>query len=250
MIGSFYVSASPPPISVLIDPGHGGRDHGTEKNGQTEAQITLTVAHRLYDLLHRDSRFKPSLTRETAQGISLSERARLTLEKQADLFLSIHVNSSPNPHAKGAEFYFQNQLPPDEEAMLLAHQENEQENLTSPRLPYPFLDRPAGLSAEVSTIVSDLLDHDRIVRSSQLAKALKLAWHGSRKSRTNSVRQAPFYVLSQITTPSALVELGFLSNDDDFRDLTLPAMQDKMATDLYRGLIRYGESFTNGNASR
>jgi N-acetylmuramoyl-L-alanine amidase len=98
--------------------------------------------------------------------------------------------------------------------------------------------------------VADLLDGDRIWRSSQLSKSLKLSWRGTHKRTRNSIRQAPFYVLSQVTIPSALVELGFLTNSHDFRQLTNEVAQNKMAEDLYRGLIRYQESITNGHASR
>ena len=88
----------------------------------------------------------------------------------------------------------------------------------------------------------NLLDGDRLLRSSELTKALKLTWRGSKKSKNGSVRQAPFYVLSQMPLPSALVELGFLTHPDDLAALTDAREKRRMAEDLFRGLVAYKES--------
>ena len=86
-------------------------------------------------------------------------------------------------------------------------------------------------------------------RSSHIVKSLKTNWRGFRKGRSNSVRQAPFFVLSQMTTPSALVELGFLTNSEDFSDLTNEERLKGMAEDLYRGLVSYKESMDKARAN-
>jgi N-acetylmuramoyl-L-alanine amidase len=245
ILPAFLICALPAaaaPLAVMIDPGHGGRDHGAARRGVYESDITLAVARRLVDLLNKDNRFTPQLSREADTSVTLYRRAVTAKTKKADVFLSIHVNSNPDVKAKGAEFYFQNQLPPDEESMFLAHKENtaeEGENVEP--LTYDFIDKNP-MAAEVAAIVGDLLDGDRVQRSSELSRDLKLSWRGTRKSKTNSVRQAPFYVLSQMRSPSALVELGFLTNDDDFHELTSPEDQQRMAEDLYHGLIAFKES--------
>ncbi len=237
-----FSTASASPLVVMIDPGHGGRDHGTVRRGVNEADITLAVSQRLREKLKKDKRFQTQITRVEDISLSLFARARMAKAKKADVFLSIHVNSSPDAKAKGAEFYFQNQLPPDQESMFLAHKENIAEIGEDVQpLTYDFLDKNT-YPTEVSTILGDLLDGDRVLRSASLSKSLKLGWRGSRKSKNNSVRQAPFYVLNQMRTPSSLVELGFLTNDDDYTELTSASTQDKMAEDLYRGLISYKES--------
>ena len=227
-------------MTVMIDPGHGGIDDGAVRAGQKESAITLSVGKKVYDLLRKDRAFKPILTREGEQTLSLNDRARLARDKKADVFVSIHVNSNPDLKAHGAEFYFQNQLPPDEESMLLAHRENS-EDQASARVPYSYLEKNE-LPGDVAAIVGDLLDGDRVLRSSQLSKALKLSWRGSKKSKTNSIRQAPFYVLSQMTVPSSLVELGFLTNGADLAELSSEASQARMAEDIYRGLKSYKET--------
>lgn len=230
------------PLTVMIDPGHGGRDHGAVKNGVFESSITLAVSRQLRDLLKKDRRFRVLMSRDEDVSISLYRRATLAKSERADVFLSIHVNSSPDLRAKGAEFYFQNQLAPDQESMFLAHKENvaEEGEKVEP-ISYEYLDK-SNYPPEVAAILGDLLDGDRVLRSSELSKSLKLKWHGTRKSKNNSVRQAPFYVLNQMRTPSTLVELGFLTNSDDYQDLNNREVQRKMAEDLYHGLIAYKES--------
>lgn len=234
------------PLTVMIDPGHGGIDNGAVHNSYKEAEITLKVSRKLVALLKRDREFKALLTREEDRRLSLAERAELARNKKADVFVSIHVNSSPIAQAQGAEFYFQNQLPPDEESMKLAHRENSEDDGVA-RIPYPYLEKNS-FSNEVSTIIGDLLDGDRVLKSSLLSKALKTQWRGNRKSKSNSIRQAPFYVLSQMTVPSALVELGFITNSADATELTQDSSQQRMAEDLYRGLKSYKESIDKSKA--
>lgn len=224
-------------MDILLDPGHGGRDRGTQRGSYQEANITLQVARRLAQKLKNDPRFHVTMTRNSDQYLSLSKRTHDVLQHKADIFISIHVNSSPDPRAHGAEFYFENQLAADEASMFLAHQEDMEEDHQLP-IVYPFL-RKTAMSSDIKPIVKDLLDTDRIYRSSELCKTLKVHWRGHRKSKVNSVRQAPFYVLSKITVPSTLVELGFLTNDNDLKALISPHYQDLAAQSLYEGLVAY-----------
>lgn len=234
-------SAFAAPLVIVVDPGHGGRDKGTTRKNVNESDITLKVGQYLSEFLKTDKRFKPVLTRVNEHGLSLADRAQVAKNAKADLMLSIHVNSNPDTRARGAEFYFQNQLEPDEESMFLAHKENFGDGEKGEAPTYDFLENHR-YPADVASIVTDLLNGDRVWRSSSIVKALKTQWRGFRKGRTNSVRQAPFFVLSQMTTPSALVELGFLTNAEDFSDLTNETRLKNMAEDLYHGLISYKES--------
>lgn len=230
------------PLAIMVDAGHGGIDRGTTRAEIHEAEIALNVAQHLQRLLKRNRQFRVLMTRNADQTIRLNDRSRMAKSSQADIFLSIHVNSSPDPRARGAEFYIQNQLPPDEESMIMAHQE---ENLEGPKstqsLTYTFLDGSSH-SKDVRSILKDLLDSSRVQMSSELSRSLRLNWNGPRKSQTSSIRQAPFHVLSHMRVPSALVELGFLTNSDDYRILVDPFQQKKMAQDLYNGLVAYKES--------
>lgn len=228
------------PLRVLVDPGHGGKDQGAVRGEVLESEITLNVSRLLHKRLESDRRFKSGLTRDGDRFLSLNERAHLARTLKADVFISIHVNSNPDARARGAEFYFQNQLPPDEESLRMAHLLNSGDAETS-AAQYEFLER-SDYPVEVSSILTDLLDGHRILKSSRLSTSLKTEWKGSRKTASNSVRQAPFFVLSEIKVPAALVELGFLTNEDDLKQLQDPVRQRQMADDLYHGLVRYKES--------
>lgn len=233
------------PLQIWIDPGHGGRDDGAVQGEVRESDITLAVSRKLHALLKADKRFEPRLTRDEDVFVALPDRARMANPVTTDLFVSIHVNSSPDKRARGAEFYFQNQLAADEESMFLAHKENlsAQDEGYQPK-PYDFLAKNS-YPNDVAAIVTDLLDGQRVLQSSELSRSLKISWRGHKKSRTNSIRQAPFFVLSQMRVPSTLVELGFLTNKDDYSELINEKSQDKMAQDLYRGLVAYSESLSS-----
>ena len=208
---SLGATAHAAPLTVWIDPGHGGRDHGAVQGDVHECDINLAVSNKLQALLERDRRFQVQMTRTQDVFVSLPDRARMAKSGADDLFLSIHVNSSTDRQARGAEFYFQNQLPPDEESMFMAHQENlsaQDENYQP--FSYEYL-KANRYPTEVAAIVNDLLDSQRVQRSSELSRALKLNWRGSRKARgrATAIRQAPFFVLNQMRVPSTLVEIGF-----------------------------------------
>lgn len=228
-------------LNVIIDPGHGGVDLGTSRQDLKEADTSLDVAKRLVSKLKKDRDFHVTLTRHNDHGVGLAERGRIAEQAGGDVFLSIHLNSSTDPKAKGAEFYFQNQLATDEEAMFLAHRENAAPDPKSNRESYPIL---KDAKPSVRPILEDLLDADRITRSSQLARFLKANWKGHRK--TSSIHQAPFFVVSEIHMPATLVELGFVTNPEDYKALTDDEYLDRAAQSLYEGLKEYKESLDKG----
>ena len=245
---NFSLKIGAEPLRVLIDPGHGGIDRGTTKESIFESDINLKISQQLMLMLKDDKRFKVKLTRQDNSTVSLTQRARLAAPRNADLLVSIHVNSSPEHRARGAEFYFQNQLAPDEESMYLAHQESS-EGATGEVETYPLIQKLRS-SPEVKAIVNDLLDSHRVLMSSQLSKSLKQNWTGYKKSKAQSrIRQAPFYVLNQARIPAALVEVGFLTNSEDYKDLTDSTALKKMAQNIYSALIEFKESIDK-NKSR
>lgn len=241
------LGASADALRVLLDPGHGGVDRGTTKEHIFESEINLKISQQLKALLKEDPRFKVKTTRENDTTVSLAQRAQQAVSQNADILLSIHVNSSPEGRARGAEFYFQNQLAPDEESMYLAHQESA-DGLPGELEPYPTVLKIRS-SPEVKAIVNDLLDSSRVLQSSFLSKNLKKNWSGYKKINSHSrIRQAPFFVLSQARIPAALVEVGFLTNSEDYKDLTNPVAQKRMAQNIYSALIEYKESIDKNSA--
>ncbi len=232
-------------LSVIVDPGHGGHDGGATRGQHKESEIVLKISEHLQSLLKKDPRFHVSLTRSDNEFVPLSQRARQANTSNADLFVSIHVNSSPDVHAKGLEVYIQNQLPPDEESMYLANLEHEgyhdeDSNFTRDELQGLKVTEQA--SPEVKNILKDMIRGHRIRESAALSKEIYKKWRGSKKSKQNSILQAPFFVVSNVNMPSALVELGFVSNEDDAKNLNNPVHQKEMAESLYASLVAYKES--------
>lgn len=240
LLTSGLVSAKP--LRVLIDPGHGGKDQGAVRGNTIESQIALEVSRELYAMLVKDKRFEAKLSRVGDTWLSLFERAHVAREFKSEVLLSIHVNSSPDHNVRGAEIYFQNQLPPDQHSLYLAHRESHSDDADPRAGPkYPFILARAD-SQEVKTILQDLLDSRRLITSSKLASSLKETWSGPRANARSAIRQAPFFVLSQLPIPSALVEIGFLSNDQERNQLETPSTRKQMARNLYEGLIKFKES--------
>jgi N-acetylmuramoyl-L-alanine amidase len=225
------------PLKVTIDPGHGGKDHGAVQDKIKESDLTLEVARRLLVRLNGDRRFQAALTRTGDEFLALGTRVDRARAQNPDIVLSIHVNWSTDKRAHGLEVYFQNQLPPDEESMFLAARENQGENAQD------FSQKGAklaeGLSPEVQLIVQDLMRNQKIASSSRLAKSLRRSWLGENKSKSLSVKQAPFFVISNLPVPSALVEIGFLSHPREGAKLLAADYQETIAQGLHEGLAEY-----------
>ena len=226
---------------IVVDPGHGGIDDGAVYHRLKEKKITLQIAKRLQRVLASKG-WSVFLTRDSDRHLSLSDRARIAREFRGQLFLSIHVNSSEDHRARGMEVYFQNQLPPDEESMFQAKRENDslnpQEKLEWPLRPIP---EASHLRGDLLNIVQDLQRNHRIHSSARLATRLAESWRGVRRSSENTIRQAPFYVVSNVNMPSALVEVGFISNRKEAQRLLSSNYQNTVVTGLVRGLTRFKE---------
>ena len=154
---------------------------------------------------------------------------------KADLFLSIHANASTDTRAQGVEFYFQNQLPADEESSFLASRENQSLTTVEEQVEENVTHR-----GDIAHILEDLKRNHKITSSHDLSRTLLWSWnqtHDSRHSRP--VRQAPFYVVSEVDIPSVLVELGFVSNSIEGAKLNDKTHQDQMAKSLYEGLTEF-----------
>jgi N-acetylmuramoyl-L-alanine amidase len=238
---------------VVIDPGHGGKDTGATRHGLRESEIALKVSLKLAALLKDNPRFKVSMTRSTDEKMTLSERTRRANSFSGDVFVSIHLNSSNDSRAQGKEFYFQNQLPVDEESMYLASRENleQQEQDFPPTQQTQQTSEPTQVPAEklstqsdLKRILDDLNRNERIQTSSELTKLLFETWIAgdhSRKAGSRAIRQAPFHVVSNVNIPSVLIELGFLSHAQEGPRLGKTEYQNELAQSLYDGLVKFKE---------
>ena len=230
------VLAITPDLHILVDAGHGGADHGAEREGIREKDISLSVALQLREKLRATAGLRTSMTREDDTALNLEQRGEIVQAVKPDLIVSIHINSSDDSRAQGMELYFQNQLPADEESLLLAARENQTTTVGA-----------TGRSAESISSQSDLnkiledLDHNRSVRRSRdLCEFFINEWLESGGRRTSrAIRQAPFFMVSQTTIPAVLVELGFLSHHRESTKLKSPEYQAQLVENLYRGLLKY-----------
>lgn len=251
---------------IVVDPGHGGHDTGASSHGVHESEIALAISKQLKSRLEKKG-YEVLLTRTKDEWLSLEKRAAIANASRGDLFLSIHINSSTDSRAHGKEFYFQNQLPVDEEALYLANRENhDQEDPSSPSVT-PGQDRiqKAGLRAaeaaripplnissqqartDVRNILEDLDRSARVRASSELAKHLYFEWESSEASKRSlgnsstarGIRQAPFFLVSNIAMPSVLVEVGFLSHAREGQKLQDVDYQNALADALSSGVERY-----------
>jgi N-acetylmuramoyl-L-alanine amidase len=228
-------------LHVVIDPGHGGKDTGATRYGLKESEIALKVSNRLAELLRENSHFKISMTRTHDEKMTLSERTRRVNSFHGDVLISIHLNSSTDPRAQGKEFYFQNQLPADEEALFLASRENnEQDAVDVAQAPNEKLSP----QSDLKRILEDLNRNERIYASSELGRTLYENWvagNRSHKAGSRGIRQAPFQVVSNVTVPSVLIEIGFISHPQEGPRLGKAEYQTELARSIYEGLNKYKE---------
>lgn len=219
-------------FTVAIDPGHGGMDRGATRGAATESKVVLGVSQKLNEILNKDPEFKAFLTRTDDRQLELHRRVKIGTKSQADLFLSVHANSSTDSSAQGMEIYFRNELDPDDESLMLAHQENQvDENFSRKEK-----------KGDLQSILADLK------KSMSTLKSYELSWHiihewkvPFSKVRPQAIKQGPFAVVQQ-SIPSALVEIGFISNEKESKRLVTDAYQKEIAQAIYKGLKDYKET--------
>jgi N-acetylmuramoyl-L-alanine amidase len=223
------------PIRVVIDPGHGGKDPGTvSASGIQEKYVVLDVAIRLEKLLNRQDRVTPLLTRRNDDFISLEARTTYARTQAADLFVSIHANSSPRRDARGVEVYVVGEAS-DADAHATAAREND----------VPGQDA-VDVGALVQNMLGDLSNSKRDERSLELAHTLQQAvMHGVGRQYEIvdlGIKRAPFYVLLNSGMPSILSELAFLSNPGDAKRLAQPSFRQRLAEALAAGILQFTSS--------
>jgi len=200
---------------VVLDPGHGGDDHGAEgPGGELEKDIALAVA-RFAAARLQAAGIQTRLTREGDETVSLTDRTALANRLGAAAFLSIHVNASPARAARGAETYFMNADASDVQAAQAADREN------------------AGATTDtLQLILWDLAYVANLNASSRLARTVQERLNVLHGIEDRGVKQAPFVVLTGATMPAALVEIGFLSNPDEAARLSSRPIQEQLGAAL------------------
>ena len=215
---------------IVIDAGHGGHDTGTiGPHGLMEKDLCLDVALRLGALIEKKLPSAQVIyTRQDDTFIPLEDRTKIANQTKADLFISIHANSSPNPGARGVETYYLN-FATSPESMEVAARENanSQESLH-----------------DLQDIIQKIARNEKIEESKELAadiqgtlsQRLQLV---TTNERNRGVKKAPFIVLIGANMPSVLSEISFVSNPYDERLLRKPEQRQRIADGLYRGIVAY-----------
>jgi len=218
---------------LVVDPGHGGVEHGAAgATGLLEKDVTLALARRLKRLIEEsDATVEVVLTRDEDVLVGLDERAAVANHNRADLFLSLHVNSSPRAQARGSETYYLDTRATDEEARILARLENS----TAPADGDPVLPPPGSLDL----VLWDLAQNQHLAESSQLAESVQRQLDTLAGTPDRGVRQAPFRVLMGATMPAILVEVGFISNPEEERLLGTAEHQERLAAALAAAVRDY-----------
>jgi N-acetylmuramoyl-L-alanine amidase len=220
---------------VVIDPGHGGHDQGTEgAKGLLEKDLVLDVALRAGSLIGERLRAEVIYTRSTDVFVPLESRTALANEKKADLFISIHANASSVPSVSGVETYYLN-FTEAKDALAVASRENA---------------NSVESISELHDLIQKITLHDKAEESRDLAGSIQsslfaLYAHSFPAERDRGVRRAPFVVLIGASMPSVLAEIGFLSNPKEEALLRKPEYRQKVAEALVRGVEHYAAGLSH-----
>jgi N-acetylmuramoyl-L-alanine amidase len=215
-----------PVRTIVVDAGHGGKDPGAlGRSGLAEKDITLQVARQLRDLIAKRLGTQVLMTRERDVFVELEDRARFANRHDADLFISIHVNSHPQRATKGLEVYHFGQAS-DRRALEVAARENGT----------PLNQTGAG----VQFFLADLLTSKKIEESQDLAWWTKKEMVASLNDHydvvDHGVKTAPFYVLRFTSMPSILTEIAFITNPTEERLMRREAFLSRMAEAIFEGV--------------
>lgn len=215
--------------TIVVDPGHGGKDPGAHgPRGTEEKDITLKVALKLRDMFSKEPGIRILMTRERDVFVELEDRAKFANSNEADLFVSIHVNSHPQRSVRGIEIYHFGEAK-DQRALEVAARENGTP-LNSTGVGWEYL-------------VADLLATKKIEASLELAWTTKEAMithlNGHYSLVDHGVKTAPFYVLRFTSMPSILAEIAYISNSTEEELLRNGTFTTRVAESLHEGVKAY-----------
>jgi N-acetylmuramoyl-L-alanine amidase len=217
---------------IAIDPGHGGVDPGTLGwSGVREKQITLLLARAIKKRLERSGRYRVVLTRDRDVFVRLRDRVARARAAGAELFISIHADAIKNHSVRGISVYTLSETASDKEAAALAEKENKADLIAGIDL--------TGETPEVTNILIDLAQRESMNQSARFAAGLVKELRGVARILHNTHRFAGFAVLKAPDIPSVLLEVGFLSNKYDERNLKSAKYRAKLAAALTRAVDRY-----------
>jgi N-acetylmuramoyl-L-alanine amidase len=220
---------------VAIDPGHGGHDQGTHgPNGLLEKDVVLDISLRLGKLIEDKLGAQVIYTRTDDSYVPLEARTTLANEKKADLFLSIHGNSSPVPRIVGTETYYLN-FSDSHDALDVAARENASSQKSI---------------SELHDLIQKISLHDKLEESREFATRIQnalfqLTARNFPAEHSRGIKRAPFVVLIGADMPSVLAEIGFLTSVREEALLRRPDYRQKVAEALFQGVSRYADGLSH-----
>ena len=221
----------PKPIeTICLDPGHGGEDFGAiGRSKLKEKDVTLRIALKLKKLIESRTGLRVIMTRDKDSEVSLNTRASIANNQLAQMFISLHANSSFRKSAYGSETYFVSLQATDPEALELAQKENQ--NAEDPG--------EAIQNDELKMILWNMAQTEHIRESSKLAESIQNELNQLLGTRDRGVKQAPFRVLMRTAMPAVLIEAVFISNPSEERKLQSDDFLDRIAQAVYNGVSKF-----------
>lgn len=221
--------------TIMIDAGHGGKDPGAMGNNIKESAITLQLAKLLGERLKKQG-FSVMYTREKDTYVALDQRAVIANNKKADLFISLHVNASKDKKLNGVETYFLDLARTTSAATVAAR-----ENAVSVKS-----------ISDLQFILTDLMLTSKLQESQDLAAMVHQKMYVRLRQagftiNDNGVRSAPFYVLMGARMPAVLVEIGYLTNENDARRIKSVKYLERLADGIALGVAEYKEKLSRFN---
>jgi N-acetylmuramoyl-L-alanine amidase len=217
---------------IVIDAGHGGKDPGGRKLfGLKEKELNLLVAKELAEQLKAEELFDVRLTRSTDEFVPLSDRSVMANNFKADIFISIHANANRDRREKGFEVYFMSEKASDPGAAEVADYENSVIGLEDGAVqPDP-----------AAMLLHSMARNEYLNEGSRLAGLVSAEMEKRTPFVNRGVKQAAFYVLRGTYSPGILVEMGFMTNSNDQKNMNDKKVRVKIANSIYRGVMKYAE---------
>lgn len=226
--------------TVVIDPGHGGKDAGATAHGIQEKSVVLDIAHKLGNYIENRLDLEVVYTREDDRFIPLKERGSIANQVGGDLFISLHANAAPSaPSAHGTETYFLGRAQTDAARRVMRRENSVVRRYEDNPDRYDEFDEEAFVRGELFLSAS-------MQFSQKFASLVEGQFDNRAKRRSRGVHQAGFIVLWSASMPAALVELGFLTNRTEARYLNSDQGQTYLASAIFRAVRDYAREYNEG----
>lgn len=228
--------------TVVIDPGHGGKDPGAVAHGLYEKDIVLDVAHKLGEYVENRLNLEVVYTRTDDRFIALEERGHLANRRGGDLFISLHANAFQSASVQGTETYFLGRSKTDAARRVMKQENSVVREYEENPDRYDEYDAEAFVKGELFLSAS-------MQFSEEFASIVQNQFKERVQRRSRGVHQAGFYVLWSASMPSVLVELGYLTNRQEARFLNSDRGQTYLASAIFRAVRKYKNQYNKGIVS-